>query len=47
MAQGLKFHSFKMSRVSHACNIVGIHKWKAMEKSLVLFINGSLNSLIG
>ena len=45
--QGLLFYSFKMSRVSHSCNIVGIHKWKNMGKVLALFINGSLNSLVG
>lgn len=40
------FYSFKMSRVSYSRNIVGFHKWKAMEKALVLFING-LSTLVG
>lgn len=46
MVQRLMFYSFKMSRVSYSRNIVGIHKWKAMEKALVLFING-LSTLVG
>lgn len=45
--QGLMLYSFKMSRVSHSRNTVGVRKWKAMGKVLALFINRSLNSLTG
>lgn len=47
MVQGVTFYSIKMSRVSHLRTLVGIHELKPMKKALVLFINGSLNTLIG
>lgn len=40
MAQGLTFHSFKMSSVSPSHNVVGIHKRKAMERLWFYLLTG-------